>query len=150
MGITMEVVQNMLSHANATNCAVSAFYLGGKHPPVVQIGFADDGDGIASSLSENPDHHWATYLHDASVTENVLRHALTTRSELTTASERPSGGLSRLIDDLLSECRSEIYVRSGAAFIVGSSDRAERWTKSYMDHGIGTQLRVAISVEKGG
>lgn len=150
MGVVLEVLQNILAHAQATNCAVSALYLTSRRPPVVQIGFADDGRGIPSSLTENPKHSWVTYLHDASVTERVVRGALTKRPESEGTEATSTGGMGLLVRRLLDECRGEIYLRSGAALLSARSDRPTEWTKSFLDHGLGTQLRIAISIENGG
>lgn len=150
VGAAMEVVQNMLSHANATNCAMSALYLGSKRPPIVQLGFADNGRGIPSSITEIPAHSWGQNLSDTSVTERVVQGALTRRSSGDGVELPLEGGMGMIFRRLLSECNGEIYVRSGTALVSAQSAHPNYWKKNFMDHGLGTQLRIAIAIDKGG
>lgn len=145
MGTTQELLHNVLSHAGASHAAAIGILLPRKRPKLIQIGVADDGMGIRDAVLRNGRHEWLQWFHDASVTEAVLNGALSGRAE--TPDGGRGGGMARMIRRLLSENRSTVMLRSGAALITLRSSAPEQFVREALTYGPGTQVRVELRFE---
>jgi len=146
MGITLEAFQNVLSHSEAAHAAATALVLRKRRPPAIQIGLADDGRTIATSVVGQSRHAWLGQFHDSNITELVLHSALTRRSshERSAHGNTETGGFGLIIKRLLLETRSSVLVRSGAALIKFDSSTPGEYERFSLDYGVGTQVRIEI------
>ena len=141
-GTTYELLHNVLSHANAGHAAAAAILFSRKRPPVLQVGVADDGIGIAGAVLSHPRHEWLQSFHDASVTETVLNQTLSGRT--TTLDSGTGGGVARIIKRLLRETTATVMFRSGAAMVTLRSTAPDRFEKTALTYGSGTQVRLEL------
>lgn len=141
-GTTYELLHNVLSHASARHAAATAVLFSRKRPRVLQVGVADDGISIAGSVLSHPRHQWLQSFHDASVTATVLHQTLSGRT--TTADSGTGGGMARIIRRLLREATATVMVRSGAALITLRATAPDRFEKTALTYGSGTQIRVEL------
>jgi hypothetical protein len=79
MGTTQEMLHNVSSHAGADHGAATALFFPRRRPRILQIGIADDGLGIASTVLRDPRHEWLAWFSDARVTGAVIRDNLSGR-----------------------------------------------------------------------
>jgi hypothetical protein len=108
---------------------------------------ADDGVGVAMTLTDNRAHAWALHAHDATVAESVMQGALSRRTETATG-VNAAGGLGLLIERLRRECVGEVYLRSGLGLVhMAGGALLISPRKAYMNHGFGTQLRISVPVD---
>jgi hypothetical protein len=167
MATAHECIQNVLSHSSAEFAAAVALAAGRSGAPSIQLGIADDGIGIASSIASHSDHSKLANFTDSSVTETVLNQKLSRRprtetstSSVKDSSERVSGevdadqvqrklagnsggGMGRLIKRLLEHPGVTIRIRSGTAFVFLQSPPG-RSQKLDLTFGAGTQLMLSM------
>jgi hypothetical protein len=139
--VTTDLVQNVLAHAGGVNASVVALLHTRRRPPVVEIGVADAGLGIAASLLSQERHAWLMPMTDAAVAEVVFGRALSGRS-----AEAGGGGLSRLVRRLRDQCDATVLVRTGAALLDLSGPTSVKCTPQRLNCGWGTQVLVAVRV----
>lgn len=141
MGTTQELLHNVLSHASASHAAATALLLPRKRPKVLQIGIADDGQGIPGTVVRHERHRWLEWFHDAGITEVVLNRALSGRERADSGS---GGGMARIIRRVLGETQSTVMLRSGAALITLRSNAPDRFERRALTYGAGTQIRLEL------
>jgi hypothetical protein len=163
MAAAQDTIQNVLSHSSATAGATAATLLPQKRPMRLQLGIADDGVGIASSILSQQTHSWLAGFTDSSVTETVLHRKLTGRSRhakhfgesvtpdpmLSEAAETPGvsgGGMARLIRRLLDHDGVTIMIRSGTALLTMRSGLPDDYQRRDLTFGAGTQLLLEINI----
>jgi hypothetical protein len=144
MGTAMELLHNVLSHAGASHAAAAAFVLPRRRPPVLQLGIADDGIGIPSTVLRHPRHEWLNWFSDAGVMRAVIREQLSGREDTDHSLETGGGGMARMIRRLLEETTSEVTLRSGSALIRLSSNDPDQYEIHRLTYGAGTQVRVEL------
>lgn len=133
----LEVLQNVCSHADAQYAAVTALLFPRRRPRVVQIGVADGGIGVAGHVLAQERHGWLAAFSDASVTEVVLHRALSGRDAAV-----GGGGMSGIIRQFLRTCDATMTLRTGTALLSLSSRDPDRYRKTLLTYGVGTQTRL--------
>jgi len=136
VAFSMEVIQNIRSHAGASVGSAFAVLEQHRRPPRIQLGFADDGAGIASHVLQQMRHENLAAFTDMTVVTAVLSRALSGRDS------DSGGGFSRLCHILTEDHNGSVWVRSGAALLQlqpGTSPRGAR-----LAAGSGTQIRVTL------
>lgn len=141
MSTTVELIHNIQSHSGARFGAAAALLLPRRRPQVLQVGVADDGIGIAGSILSQPLHDWMSWSPDASVAEVVLDRALSGRESQT------GGGMARHIRRLVDEANCRIDIRTGASHLFLTSDEPRAFTKTYLNAGLGTQVRLQAKLD---
>lgn len=141
-GVAIELVQNILRHATGAPAGIAAT-LRSDSIPVVEIGAADAGPGVARNiagrlgldLSRIPERHFLTGVFKGTVTGEVER-----------SRERDGGGrgFARMARMVVHEAGGRVTVRSGGArlLITGGGDQQD--VVSALSHGFGTQVLVEI------
>jgi hypothetical protein len=141
MSTTVELIHNIQSHSGAHFAAAAALLLPRRRPSVLQVGVADDGIGIPDAILSQPLHEWLSWFPDASVMEVVLQHALSGRQSQT------GGGMAHHVRRLIGEALCRVDIRSGASHLVLSSDKPTTFTKTHLNAGLGTQVRLEVRLE---
>jgi hypothetical protein len=138
MSTTVELIHNIQSHSGARFASVAALLLPRRRPRVLQVGVADDGIGIPGAILSQPLHQWMSWFPDASVAEVVLDHALSGREAQT------GGGMAHHVRRLVSETQCRVDIRTGASHLFLTSDRPSTFKKTYLNAGLGTQVRLDV------
>jgi hypothetical protein len=139
MATTLEVLQNVRSHAGARHAAAAALVLPRRRPAVVQVGVADGGVGVAGHLLAQERHGWLAAFSDASVAEVALHRSLSGRD-----AGAGGGGLSAMVREFLGGCEAALTLRTGTALLSLSSAQPDRYRKSLLTYGFGTQTRLEL------
>jgi len=142
--LVMELAQNVLAHANARIAAICAVLHRRRRPPVLQIGLADGGIGIAASMMEHPRHAWLGLTSEASAVESVYVARMSRRGL-----EEGGGVLSCILEDLLARYNSRVTVRSGGGHLAVSSAAPHRIVRTSASIGYGTQYLIEIRRPQG-
>ncbi len=140
MGVSLELLQNVLSHGEARNAAAAALLFARRRPRVLQLGVADDGIGIPGSVRGHSRYGWITELSDAVATRTLLRDHISGREE----SEGSGGGLSRLVQRVLRDFGARVRLCSGSAFLALA--HGTRPEMGRLTHGTGTQIRIEFPI----
>jgi hypothetical protein len=140
-GICVDLVQNVHSHAGGVQASAVSLQHSRRRPPVVEIGMADGGDGIAAHLLSQERHAWLTSFTDATVVEAVFGRALSGRG-----GEAGGGGLSRLIRRLRDDFDTTVVVRSGAGLLSFSGPSVQKCACHRLTCGWGTQTLISVRV----
>jgi hypothetical protein len=142
----MEVIQNVLAHADTEFAASIAVLHYRRRPPVITMGIADAGVGIGTSMLDHPRHAWMTAVADRGATSAVFGTALSRRD-----ADQGGGGMVRIIRRLVEEAGATVLVRSGAACATIRSDHTKKGGSALVSiagHtvGWGTQTHVSIPI----
>ncbi len=142
MAMTAELIHNVQSHAGAQFAAATALLHATRRPPVLQLGFSDDGVGIPEAILSQPMHRSMSWFTDAALTATVLHRGLSGRDEQT------GGGMAHLTRRILGEISCDVMVRSGVAHITLDSAAPDRMRTRNLSAGIGTQVRLSVRLSK--
>lgn len=140
LAVTMELLQNVLTHAGAEHACAIALFRPRKRPPEIELGIADGGRGIPAGVLAQRRHASLWHLSDASVTGSALTQALSGR-----ATEAGGGCLTDLVRALVSECEATITVRSGAGLVKVAPGNTALGLERFA-YGWGTQTLVRLRI----
>ena len=170
MATAHECIQNVLSHSSAQFGAAVALLSGRKGAASIELGIADDGVGIASSIASHGEHSRLSRFTDSSVTETVLNQKLSRRPRAdqpaSQAGERldgnpaaraegpternpgsgSGGGMGRLIRRLIEHPGVAVRIRTGTAFVSLHSGLPDRNKKTDLTFGAGTQFILEMKL----
>lgn len=139
---TVDLLQNVLSHSGATHaCAIAQIYRR-KRPPEIEIGIADNGQGIVTNVLGQVRHSRLHRYTDAGIASVVLTQGLSGRDE-----EAGGGGLTGLIKGLVDECGATVVVRSEAA-LVRFAPGCGRAEPVHLSYGWGTQTLIRMRLTR--
>jgi hypothetical protein len=141
VGTVIDLLQNVKSHSGAQCSAGTALLFSRRRPKVIQVSIADDGLGIPNTVLSQPLHQWLSWFPDASLTEVVLGHGLSSRQSQT------GGGAAQLVRRLVSEVPSRVVIRTGGALVSFDSEAPSKFVKRNLSPGLGTQVRLEFSVQ---
>lgn len=143
IGAALESIQNINVHAQAGHATASVLFHHRRRPQILQIGLADDGQTISSTILGNPRHRKLHVIHDASVVLSVLNRALSVRED-GHMDEPTKGGMGLMAQRFLTQTGGNIYLRSGAALIAMLQHQEPRVSR--LDYGVGTQWRFEVPI----
>jgi hypothetical protein len=144
VGTANEFLHNVLSHGEAQNAAAVVIVFTRRRPRILQVGIADDGIGIPTSLVTQRRHDWVSEFSDALATRAVLRGALSGRPE-DALGALTGGGVARIVQRLSHELHARVIMRSGAALVrVGASTGNVEINR--LSYGHGTQVRIEVPI----
>jgi hypothetical protein len=136
--LLVELIQNVQAHSDCTYAGIGTVLLKRRRPPVLQVGIADDGVGIAVNLLSQPRHAWLGQFCDATIAETTLAHEMSGR-------EVGNGGsLGALMRKFLGETCSQVILRTGTAHLSMSSEAPDAYRTRSLTYGVGTQLLIEI------
>ena len=138
----MEILQNVITHAEAEHAAAVLVLHRRRRPRVVEVGVADSGMGIATNILIQPRHAWLAPFSDRGTTEAVFAQALSGRD-----ATEGGGGMTRIMRRLVDSCGATLIVRSGAAKITLTGSGAGGLSVVGHTFGWGTQTRLVIPLE---
>lgn len=138
----IDLVQNVLAHAGAAHAAVVAAIYPRRRPPMIEIGIADGGIGMATHLLSEERYDWLIPYTDATIIRAVFSRALSGRSE-----DAGGGGFSLLVNRLRDEGDAYIRVRSGAGMVTLTGPGSRMATANRLVGGWGTQTLITVRVK---
>ena len=138
--LLMELLQNISTHAVGACASVVAVVHSRRRPAVLEIGLADSGKGMPSTVLTSPRLQWLVPLCDASILEAFVANGFTSRPL-----EAGGGALREVVLKFLDMVPGGvILIRSGSALIRLDLSLARSLRPTQLSYGFGTQLRVEI------